>query len=166
MNPLWERETDTHIYFWNGIFCQWHSSKMVDDEGASYSCCEQYMMSKKAKLFGDHVVYSMIMKEQIPGNQKALGRLVSDYDDDVWNKHKFDIVVDGNVLKFSQDEELKKLILSTENKIIVEGSVFDPIWGVGLSYDDNRILDESNWQGENLLGKAIMVVRNTIKIGT
>jgi len=102
------------------------------------------------------------MKEQSPRYQKALGREVSDYDDDVWNKHKFDIVVDGNVIKFSQSEELKKLILSTENKIIVEGSHEDPIWGVGLSYDDDRILDESNWQGENLLGKAIMEVRNLI----
>ena len=70
-------------------------------------------MSKKAKLFGDIVVYDKIMKEQMPRNQKALGRLVSDYDDDVWNKHKFDIVVDGNILKFSQNEELKKLLLST-----------------------------------------------------
>ena len=162
MNSLWERETDTHIYFWNGIFCQWYPSKMVDDEGVSYSCCEQYMMSRKAKLFGDTGVYDKIMKEQSPRYQKALGREVSDYDDDVWNKHKFDIVVDGNVIKFSQSEELKKLILSTENKIIVEGSHEDPIWGVGLSYDDDRILDESNWQGENLLGKAIMEVRNLI----
>ena len=162
MKELWERESDTHIYFWNGIFCQWYPSEMVDDKGGSYSCCEQYMMSKKAKLFGDDVVYDMIMKEQSPGHQKALGRLVSDYDDDVWNKHKFDIVIDGNILKFGQNEKLKKLLLSTGNKIIVEGSHEDPIWGVGLSYDDDRILNEANWQGENLLGKAIMAVRNTL----
>ena len=162
MLDLWERETDTHIYFWNGIFCQWYPSKIVDKEGVTYNCGEQYMMSQKAKLFKDNDVYDMIMEENIPHHQKALGRIVSDYDDDVWNKHKFDIVVDGNCFKFSQNEELKRTLLSTEDKIIVEGSYEDPIWGVGLSYDDDLILDESNWQGENLLGKAIMVTRNEI----
>ena len=85
------------------------------------------------------------------------------HDEYIWDKHKFDIVVNANYLKFTQDETLKKLLLSTRDKTIVEASPEDNIWGIGLLYNDNRVLDESNWQGENLLGKAIMKVRTMLK---
>ncbi|MDP6500106.1 MAG: NADAR family protein [Candidatus Marinimicrobia bacterium] len=158
---LGERITDTHIYFWNGIFCQWSQYTMVEEDITYYSC-EQYMMAKKAKLFNDEKVYDMIMSEEYPSVQKELGRMVSNYNQDVWDKHKFDIVVNANYLKFTQDETLKELLLDTGDKTIVEASPYDTIWGIGLSCDDDKILDESNWQGENLLGKAIMKVRTIL----
>jgi hypothetical protein len=158
---LGERITDTHIYFWNGIFCQWSQYTMVEEDITYYSC-EQYMMAKKAKLFNDEKVYDMIMSEEYPPVQKELGRMVSNYNQDVWDKHKFDIVVNANYLKFTQDETLKELLLDTGDKTIVEASPYDTIWGIGLSCDDDKILDESNWQGENLLGKAIMKVRTRL----
>jgi len=156
---FWERETKTHIYFLNGIFCQWKLTKIVDKD-ISYNCAEQYMMYQKAKLFGDIISCNKIMCEQLPIFQKALGREVSGYDDDTWNQNKFDIVVEGNLLKFTQNEELKKILLSTKDKMIVEASYVDPVWGIGLHYNDDKILDEDNWRGENLLGKAIMTVKN------
>jgi len=159
---LGERITYTHIYFWNGIFCQWHPSTMMEED-ITYSCCEQYMMAKKAKLFNDGEVYNLIMSEEHPSIQKGLGRSVRNYNQYIWDKHKFDIVVNANYLKFTQDETLKKLLLSTRDKTIVEASPEDTIWGIGLLYNDNRVLDESNWQGENLLGKAIMKVRTMLK---
>ena len=158
---LGERITDTHIYFWDGIFCQWSQYTMVEEDIIYYSC-EQYMMAKKAKLFNDEKVYDMIMSEEYPSVQKELGRMVSNYNQDVWDKHKFDIVVNANYLKFTQDETLKELLLDTGDKTIVEASPYDTIWGIGLSCDDDKILDESNWQGENLLGKAIMKVRTIL----
>ena len=158
---LGERITDTHIYFWDGIFCQWSQYTMVEEDITYYSC-EQYMMAKKAKLFNDEKVYDMIMSEEYPSVQKELGRMVSNYNQDVWDKHKFDIVVNANYLKFTQDEILKELLLSTGDKTIVEASPEDTIWGIGLIYYDDRVLDESNWQGENLLGKAIMKVRKIL----
>ena len=158
---LGERITDTHIYFWDGIFCQWSQYTMVEEDITYYSC-EQYMMAKKAKLFNDDKVYDMIMSEEYPSVQKELGRMVSNYNQDVWDKHKFDIVVNANCLKFTQDETLKELLLDTGDKTIVEASPYDTIWGIGLSCDDDRVLDESNWQGENLLGKAIMKVRKIL----
>ena len=158
---LGERITDTHIYFWDGIFCQWSQYTMVEED-ITYYYCEQYMMAKKAKLFNDEKVYDMIMSEEYPSVQKELGRMVSNYNQDVWDKHKFDIVVNANYLKFTQDETLKELLLDTGDKTIVEASPYDTIWGIGLSCDDDKILDESNWQGENLLGKAIMKVRTRL----
>jgi ribA/ribD-fused uncharacterized protein len=158
---LGERITDTHIYFWNGVFCQWGQYTMVEED-ITYCSCEQYMMAKKAKLFNDEKVYDMIMSEEYPSVQKELGKMVSNFNQVVWDKHKFDIVVNANYLKFTQDETLKELLLDTGDKTIVEASPYDTIWGIGLSCDDDKILDESNWQGENLLGKAIMKVRKIL----
>ena len=131
-------------------------------EDITYYSCEQYMMAKKAKLFNDGEVYNLIMSEYHPSIQKGLGRSVRKYDQYIWDKHKFDIVVNANYLKFTQDETLKELLLDTGDKTIVEASPYDTIWGIGLSCDDDKILDESNWQGENLLGKAIMKVRTRL----
>jgi len=156
-----ERITDTHIYFWNGVFCQWGQYTMVEED-ITYYCCEQYMMAKKAKLFNDEKVYDMIMSEEYPSVQKELGKMVSNFNKVVWDKHKFDIVVNANYLKFTQDETLKELLLDTGDKTIVEASPYDTIWGIGLSCDDDRVLDESKWEGENLLGKAIMKVRKIL----
>ena len=156
-----ERITDTHIYFWNGIFCQWSQYTMVEED-ITYCSCEQYMMAKKAKLFNDEKVYDMIMSEEYPSEQKRLGKMVSNFNQVVWDKHKFDIVVNANYLKFTQNEMLKESLSSTGDKTIVEASPYDTIWGIGLSCDDDKILDESNWQGENLLGKAIMKVRKIL----
>ena len=132
------------------------------EEDITYYCCEQYMMAKKAKLFNDEKVYDMIMSEEYPSVQKELGKMVSNFNKVVWDKHKFDIVVNANYLKFTQDETLKELLLDTGDKTIVEASPYDTIWGIGLSCDDDRVLDESKWEGENLLGKAIMKVRKIL----
>jgi len=132
------------------------------EEDITYYSCEQYMMAKKAKLFNDEKVYDMIMSEEYPSEQKRLGKMVSNFNQVVWDKHKFDIVVNANYLKFTQNEMLKESLSSTGDKTIVEASPYDTIWGIGLSCDDDKILDESNWQGENLLGKAIMKVRTVL----
>ena len=132
------------------------------EEDITYYSCEQYMMAKKAKLFNDEKVYNMIMSEEYPSVQKELGKMVSNFNQVVWDKHKFDIVVNANYLKFTQDETLKELLLDTGDKTIVEASPYDTIWGIGLSCDDDRVLDESKWEGENLLGKAIMKVRKIL----
>jgi ribA/ribD-fused uncharacterized protein len=159
---LGERITETHIYFWNGIFCQWHPSLIIEG-GQSFNCNEQYMIAKKAETFGDTKMLTEIMNTKYPRDQKALGREISNYDDDVWSDKRFEIVVQANRLKFDQNPDLKEMLLSTGDKILVEASYEDPIWGIGLHFDNDAILDESKWQGQNLLGKAIMLVREELK---
>ena len=68
-----------------------------------------------------------------------------------------------NYLKFSQNEIFKQKLLETGNRILVEASPVDKIWGVGLDENDENILDESKWKGQNLLGKALMEVRKMLK---
>jgi len=161
----WERESDTHIFFWDGIFCQWYKAPMKDPKtNATYRCCEQYMMAQKSLLFGDEIAHQMIMDSDNPRRIKHLGRLVSNYDQEIWDQNKYQIVLDGNLMKFTQNEFLHTLLVKgTQNKIIVEASPEDTIWGIGLSHEDDDVLDESKWKGENLLGKALMETRSHLK---
>jgi ribA/ribD-fused uncharacterized protein len=156
------KETATHIYFWGTYLSNWYSCSFSDDK-YTYKTSESYLMAHKALLFNDIAIANKIIKSSDPKDQKALGRTVSGFNEDLWNLNKFDIMVAGLSLKFAQNNELKLKLLATCDKILVEGSPYDRIWGVGLKFDNPLILDEKNWLGENLLGKALMVVRSKLK---
>ena len=155
------KETKTHIYFWGSIYSQWAKTSFVE-ENIKFSTAEQYMMYHKALLFNDNEIANKILKTNNPKEQKRLGRLVSGFNEGLWNEKKLNIVISGNLLKFSQNNKLKEELLRTD-KVLVEGSPYDKIWGVGLKYSDPKILNEKNWRGENLLGKALMVVRDKLR---
>ncbi|KAM3422687.1 hypothetical protein BST61_g174 [Cercospora zeina] len=93
---------------------------------------EQYMMYHKAMLFNDPSIASQIMQTTSPKLHKGLGAKVKNFDEKVWNEHKEGIVENGNWLKFTQDKEPKKRLLSTGDKELVEASPFDRIWGIGF----------------------------------
>lgn len=156
------KETSTHIYFWGSIYSQWYKCKFIA-HNLTFLSAEQWMMWSKATLFNDHETAKKIMKTRDPKTQKLLGREVKGFDSKIWDLKKLEIVVQGNIYKFSQNQDLKKQLLETGTKVIVEGSPYDKVWGVGLKWDDPKILDEKNWQGENLLGVALMEVRKIIK---
>lgn len=156
------KTTDKYIFFWGNIYSQWYRSIFTVD-GVQYQCAEQYMMAEKARTFGDEENLQKILSVDDPRKQKQWGRAVKNYDDKVWSQIRFDAVVKGNYAKFSQNEDLKKQLLATGDKIIVEASPYDTIWGIGLGEDDKRCLDERQWRGQNLLGKAIMVVRDMLR---
>lgn len=159
------RETDTHYYFYHHQFGQWSKFSITDHIGITYTTCEQYMMYHKAILFNDLDTAIKILSESDPKAQKALGRLVKNFDAPTWDRFKCQIVFNGNLLKFSQHDDIRKRLIETGDKILVEASPVDKIWGVGLSYSDDRILDERNWKGQNLLGKCLMQVRNFMNDG-
>jgi ribA/ribD-fused uncharacterized protein len=94
-----------------------------------------------------------------PKRAKELGREVKGFNREEWDKVCFKYMVDVNIDKFVQNEKLRKILESTGDKTIVEASPTDSIWGIGLHWSDDRVLDESKWQGKNLLGKALMEVR-------
>lgn len=155
------KETDNYIFFLGGIYSQWYKSIFIIDS-IKFSSCEQWMMWSKAMLFMDLELAKQILGTEDPKLQKQLGRKVKGFNQNIWDKNKRQIIVKGNFAKFSQNEKLKQELLSN-NKILVEGSPYDCIYGVGLKWDDSRILDEKNWKGENLLGKALMEVRSLLK---
>lgn len=127
-----------------------------------FSSGEAYLMAEKALLFGDQESLEKIVAIKDPKRQKALGRKVRGFEKGIWDDNKYQIMVKGLYLKFEQNPEIKKRLLATGDKVLVEGSPYDKIWGVGLHYGDDLILDEKNWLGENLLGKALMEVREML----
>lgn len=149
-------------FFYGGIFSQFFPCTFTE-MGVTYNSAEQYMMAQKALLFDDIKTYDKIMSLSNPYKIKALGRLVKNFNQEIWDKHKEDIVFNGNLLKFSQNKKLCKQLLATGDKEIVEASPTDTIWGIGLAETDPDIYDKSKWRGTNLLGKAIMKVRNVLK---
>lgn len=152
---------ENYVFFWGGPFSQWAPSTFIID-GVAYNCCEQYMMAKKALMFGDYDALKEIMESIDPREQRAIGRRVKNFNAEKWNKYCRQIVYDANHAKFTQNEELFDILMETVGKEIVEASPEDKIWGVGLHESDDRILNKENWLGTNWLGEAIMQVRNNI----
>jgi hypothetical protein len=157
-------ETETMVLFWQppAVFGQWTSSRFVVD-GVTYGCAEQFMMAEKARLFGDEATRAKILATDSPRQHKALGREVAGFVQAVWDRECLEIVVRGNRAKFGQNPDLRAALLATGDKLLVEASPLDRVWGVGLRADDPRIHDTSRWRGKNLLGEALMRVRAELR---
>ena len=156
--------TESFVFFWKppAVFGQWTMSDFESD-GIHYNCAEQYMMAEKARLFEDHGALSKILASESPRTQKALGQKVRGFTEKAWRKNREQIVTKGNLAKFSQNSEMREELLETGDKTLVEASPLDRIWGIGLRADDPRVLDPHLWQGLNLLGKALMSVRDALR---
>lgn len=150
-------------FFWSNSspFSNWYMSKFEMDD-VEFNCAEQAMMYYKAILFNDDEAADKVMKATSPREQKALGRSVKNFDQTVWESKREDIMFDILFAKFSQNEHLKDALLKTGDRILVEASPYDRIWGIGLSEYDVRAADETKWQGLNLLGKTLNRVRETL----
>ena len=121
------------------------------------------MMWAKAILFDDSATAEKIMLAKTPKEIKKLGREVSNFDQAVWNENKLEIVIKANYNKFTQNGELLKQLLATGDRVLVEASPWDRIWGVGLGVDDPDVYDRDKWKGQNLLGQALMAVRDMVR---
>ena len=153
--------TEKYVFFWDGIYSQWYQSPMEID-GVKYNCCEQYMMHQKALHFGDKETAEMIMKAESPRDQKQLGRQVKGFNKEMWDAACVSIVYKGNYAKFTQNEKLKAELLMTGDRIMVEASPYDKIWGIGMGENEQGVDDPKNWKGLNLLGWSIQLVKNEI----
>ena len=146
----------------NGYLSNWYMSEFCIDE-IHFTSMEQYMMYKKAMLFHDMKIASKILQTSDVAQIKQLGRAVSGYDENYWNGVRQIVVYQGLMAKFSQNEKLKDLLLSTGDSILAECAVKDRIWGIGLSMKDADRLDKAKWKGQNLLGYALMLVRERLQ---
>lgn len=145
----------------NGYLSNWyHSDFMVD--GMKFSSMEQFMMYRKAVCFHDNLIAKQILETEDIAAIKALGREVSNYDDHVWNGVRQITVYEGLLAKFSQNDDLKKKLKSTGTAILAECAVRDRIWGIGLSMHDPRRMNPKQWNGKNLLGYTLMMVRDKV----
>lgn len=153
--------TDRHHGLTKACLSQWYPCSFVIN-GQYYNCTEQYMMAEKARIFGDEEVRQRILSEYNQLTIKKIGRKVRGYDDTIWKEMRTDVVFRGNVAKFSQNEGLKAFLINTGNRILVEASPKDTVWGIGLSETSPDAVNPCKWLGENLLGFALMEVRDTL----
>lgn len=160
-----------YVFFWGhharpgmvtkACLSQWYPAGF-HVEGVEYHCAEQYMMAEKARLFGDEDVRKQVMLCDDPSDIKALGRRVKPFDADIWSKEAQQIVVKGNLHKFEQHPELCRFLLATDHRILVEASPCDTIWGIGMKESDEGVDNPCLWKGTNLLGFALMEVRDRL----
>ena len=145
----------------NAYLSNWFLSDFEVD-GILFSSMEQYMMYQKAVLFGDDKIAQQIRSTSDVGKIKALGRAVKNYDDVLWNGMRQIVVYEGLLEKFRQNDELREKLLATGKSLLAECAVQDKIWGIGLSMKDEKRFDIKEWKGQNLLGFALMKVRDRL----
>ncbi|GJF25140.1 NADAR family protein [Streptomyces sp. HO565] len=141
---------------------QWWPSPFTVD-GVEYATAEHWMMAGKARLFEDAEAERRVRAAGHPAEAKKAGRLVRGFDEAVWERERFRIVVEGSVHKFASDPALRAFLLDTGDRVLVEASPVDRVWGIGLTADDEAATDPERWRGENLLGFALMVARGRLR---
>lgn len=162
-----------YLFFWGhqperdgsvgaGCLSQWWPAPFTID-GREYATAEHWMMWSKAMLFADAENAARVLDVTHPNEAKSLGRRVRGFDEQLWTERRYDIVVAGSVAKFGQNRELGRFLLGTGDRVLVEASPLDRIWGIGLAAADPRAQDPEQWLGLNLLGKALMETRAILR---
>ena len=164
-------ESFDYLFFWGHTvsgkvtktcFSQWYPSPF-EVEGITYPTAEHWMMAEKARLFDDAARLASILAAGTPDAAKKFGRKVSPFDAAKWDARRFEAVVEGNLHKFGQHPDLRDFLVSTGEKVLVEASPYDKIWGIGLGENDPKATSALTWRGLNLLGFALMEVRDQLK---
>lgn len=166
MEDLGYKVYNKHIAFWGSPLSNFYPCEF-ELYNEIWNCSEQFFMACKARCFDDDDSYKKIRVATTPEQAKKLGRKVVGFEDRIWDKVKYQLMLDGVYAKFSQNEGLKEFLLSPEfeGKDFVEGSPFDSVWGVKMDYRNPDIDNPENWNGENLLGKVLNNVRERLKNG-
>ena len=158
------RETEKFIFFFTekDWLSQWYPSKLIV-HGITFPTAEHFMMYRKAMTFEDFKSAEKVLKAKTPKDAKAIGRKVKNFTPDYWDTIKESVVIQGSIQKFNQNLELKNRLLSTGNKVLVEASPYDKVWGIGISQYHLDAVYPNHWRGQNLLGKCLMEARSIIK---
>jgi ribA/ribD-fused uncharacterized protein len=167
---LSEGRSVDYLFFWGhtpkergkvdaSCLSQWFP-RAFSDEGVRYTTAEHFMMAAKARLFGDGAALAAVLAARSPAEAKAIGRRVRNYDDEAWAAARVGAVVRGNIAKFGQNPDLGEFLRATKDRVLVEASPRDRIWGIGLGSSNPDARDPSNWRGLNLLGFALMEARD------
>ena len=162
-----------YIFFWGHtskqgdgvgkhVFSQWYEAPFVID-GVTYPTAEHWMMAEKARLFGDDDALGRILAAGNPGAAKAAGRMVRGFEEQAWTAARWEVVVRGSVAKFGQHSDLRAYLAGTGDRVLVEASPVDRIWGIGLAQDDPAAENPELWRGLNLLGFALMEARARLR---
>jgi ribA/ribD-fused uncharacterized protein len=161
-----DREYDA-VYFHrpeepNGYLSNWFASDF-DLDGIHYTSAEQYIMYQKCMLFGDRTSAEAVLATKDVALQQKIGRNARGYIGNVWSGARQAIAMRGLYAKFSQNIDLREMLLNTGDAYLVECAGSDKVWACGIRLSDDQRLDASNWTGENILGFALMEVRERLR---
>lgn len=159
--PFWGRRPSVSGAVGPSCLSQWWPAEFTVD-GVTYPTAEHWMMAAKARLFGDDEALAVVLAARSPGVAKAAGRKVRDFHEQKWADERYDIVVTGNLAKFRQHDGLREFLLATGDRILVEASPYDPVWGIGMGSNNPDVAHPLKWRGLNLLGFALMDVRERL----
>lgn len=173
LDKVGQEERVKYLFFWGHqpsndgsiqatCFSQWWVGHPFEEDGIVYATTEHYMMAGKAKLFNDQEHWEQIIACETAAEAKKLGRQVRNFEGATWEAHRCAIVTQGNQLKFGQHEALKTFLLNTKDRVIVEASPRDRIWGIGLGKNSENAQHPATWRGKNLLGFCLMEVRDLL----
>lgn len=162
-----------YLHFWGhqplpdgrigaGCLSQWWPSPFTVD-GATYKTAEHWMMAAKARIFADPEAERKILAAEHPADAKKEGRLVRHFDEATWRRERFRVVVEGSTHKFAAHADLRAFLLNTGDRVLVEASPRDRVWGIGLGAKNERASDPAQWRGANLLGFALMQARTRLR---
>jgi ribA/ribD-fused uncharacterized protein len=162
-----------YLHFWGhrpaangsiGRAClsQWWPCAFTVD-GRRFATAEHYMMWRKAELFGDHEVAEQVLAAPDPRSAKGLGRAVRGFTEERWTAERHAVVLAGSLAKFGQHDDLRALLIDTGDRVLVEASPADAVWGIGVAADDPRAADPQRWPGLNLLGFALTEARERLR---
>ena len=115
-------------------------------DGKVYPTVEHYFQAMK---FPNNPAFQdQIIAQKTPAGAKKMGatKVIPIRTD--WDEIRDDVMKKALRAKFTQNEELKALLLSTEAKPLEEASPTDSYWGTG-----------KNGKGQNRLGKLLMELR-------
>jgi ribA/ribD-fused uncharacterized protein len=155
------RITNNHVFFWDTEFSNFHPVK-INYKGKEFLTTEHAFMWEKANFFEDQEIADKILEVKHPREAKKLGRQIEAFDATRWSEVCYKIMLDVNRPKWSDNSRLTELLLSTGKRVMVEASPYDKVWGIGMKQDDAGVDDESNWQGQNLLGKVLDELREEL----
>ena len=145
------------------VLSQWWPHPFAVD-GVRYPTAEHFMMAEKARLFGDETRLVEVLAAPSPGAAKAAGRRVTGFDDAVWCENRVEIVARGSVAKFGSDDDLRRFLVGTGDRVLVEASPRDRVWGIGMGKNNPDAAHPSRWRGLNLLGLALMKARAELRV--
>ena len=146
----------------NGFLSNWYPSPF-DLDGVHFTSAEQYIMYRKCMTFGDAVSAQKILATEDTKAQQAIGRSAKGYVGSVWAGMRQLIAVRGLLAKFSQNEDLRKMLLDTGDAWLVECAHSDTVWACGIRLNEDERFDSGKWRGQNILGFALMEVRSILR---
>jgi hypothetical protein len=161
--------TDKYVLFWGDqdIYSNFYPVEF-EISGHHFYWSEQAFMWLKALWFADHDLAQTLLLLAPPNNKpihaKKIGRTIKGFNEEEWAKVREECMFRACLAKFQQNVKLSEQLLNTGDRVLVEASPYDKIWGIGLAEDNADAQDPDKWQGLNLLGKVLMNVRHELKM--